>query len=157
VITKFLKRINPFASKIRLRVQVEIKLFDERGDLKENRFIPKNTVTTAGKNGSADQILAAPSLAKPGWMAVGTGSPGANALGSEIGSSRVALSSKTRSNAIITMVASWNPGTGTGNITEVGVFDASSSGNMWLSATGFTTVPKTAADTLEVTWTLTYA
>src|SRR4051812_36257668 len=43
-----------------------------------------NTVTTAGKNGAADQILASPTLAKPGWMAIGTGSPAATLLGTEI-------------------------------------------------------------------------
>lgn len=40
-------------------------------------------LTTAGKNGVANQILAAPTLAKMGWMAIGTGTPTATLLGAE--------------------------------------------------------------------------
>ena len=49
-----------------------LELFDESGNLKDTREV-HNTVTTAGKNGAADQILATPTLAKPGWMELGTG------------------------------------------------------------------------------------
>ena len=55
------------------------------------------------------------------------------------------------------MVCTFAAGTGTGSITEVGLFDLGAAGNMWLSATGFATITKGAADTLQVTWTLTYA
>lgn len=111
-----------------------------------------NTVTTAGKNAIADQILASPTLGKPTHMAIGTGSPSGTALGTEL--DRNALTSKTRSNAIVTMVGDWAAGDGTGAITEAGVFDASSSGNMWLSAS-FSVINKAAGDSLQITWTLT--
>lgn len=111
-----------------------------------------NTVTTAGKNGIADQILASPSLNKPTHMAVGTGSPSGTALGTE--TDRNALTSKTRSNAVVTMVGDWAAGDATAALTEAGIFDASSSGNMWLSAS-FSAINKGAADTLTITWTLT--
>lgn len=111
-----------------------------------------NTVTTAGKAGIADQVLASPSLGKPTHMGVGTGSPSGTALGTEI--DRNALTSKTRSGAVVTMVGDWAAGDGTGALTEAGVFDASSSGNMWLSAS-FSAVNKGAADTLSIAWTLT--
>jgi len=112
-----------------------------------------NTVKTAGKDGAADQVLASPSLGKPTHMAVGTGTPGATTLGSEL--DRNALTSKTRVGAIVTMVGDWAVGDGTGTLTEAGVFDASSSGNMWMSAS-FAALEKEAGDTLTITWTLTF-
>lgn len=128
-------------------------LRDEYGAIKEVREV-HNTVTTAGKNGAADQVLASPSLNKPTHMAIGTGTPSGTALGTEL--DRNALDTKTRSGAIITMTASWAAGDGTGAITEAGVFDAASTGNMWLSDT-FSVINKAASDTLAITWTLTFA
>lgn len=113
-----------------------------------------NTVRTAGKEGAADQVLASPSLGKPTHMAVGTGTPGATTLGSEL--DRNALTSKSRSGAIVTMVGDWAAGDGTGTLTEAGVFDAASAGNMWMSAS-FAAITKAAGDTLTITWTLTFA
>lgn len=111
-----------------------------------------NTVTTPGKNMIADRLLASPTLGVPTHMAIGTGSPSGTALGTEL--DRNALTSKNRSNAVVTMVADWAAGDGTGAITEAGVFDASSSGNMHLSAS-FSVINKAAGDTLQITWTLT--
>lgn len=126
-------------------------LRDEEGNIKDFRE-SHNTVTTSGKNGIADQILASPSLNKPTHMAIGTGSPAANALGTEL--DRNALTSKTRSGAVVTMQGDWAAGDGTGAITEAGTFDAASVGNMWMS-TSFAVVNKGAADTLSIVWTLT--
>ena len=123
------------------------------GRIKARRVI-HNTVTTAGKAGAADQVLASPSLNKPTHMAIGTGTPSGTALGTEL--DRNALTSKTRSGAVVTMVGDWAAADGTGAITEAGVFDASSVGNMWLSQT-FSVVNKGAADTLSISWTLTFA
>jgi hypothetical protein len=134
-----------------LKYTTIIKLFDNNGLLKDERII-HNTVTTAGKNGIADQILASPSLNKPTHMGIGTGSPSGTALGTEL--DRNALTSKTRSGAVVTMVGDWAAGDGTGAITEAGVFDAASTGNMWLSAS-FSVINKGATDTLSISWTLT--
>lgn len=135
------------------QVNVDIVLRDENGAIKHKETL-HNTVTTAGKYGAADQILASPSLNKPTHMAVGTGTPSGTALGTEL--DRNALTSKTRSNAVVTMVGDWAAGDGTGAITEAGVFDAASTGNMWLSAS-FSVINKAAGDSLTVTWTLTYS
>jgi hypothetical protein len=134
-----------------LKYTTIIKLFDNNGLLKDERII-HNTVTTAGKNGIADQILASPSLNKPTHMGIGTGSPSGTALGTEL--DRNALTSKNRSGAVVTMVGDWAAGDGTGAITEAGVFDAASTGNMWLSAS-FSVINKGATDTLSISWTLT--
>lgn len=111
-----------------------------------------NTVTTTGKNGIADQILASPTLGKPTHMAIGTGTGGTTALNSEL--DRNALTSKTRSSAVVTMVGDWAAGDGTGALTEAGVLTASTSGDLWLYTT-FSVVNKGAADALTITWTLT--
>jgi hypothetical protein len=136
-----------------LRGFVVLVLKGPDGKIKEVRAA--NTVTTAGKNGAADQILASPTLPKPGWMAIGTGTPSATLLGAEL--DRNALTSKTRATNVVTMVGDWAAGDGTGALTEAGVFDVVTFNtvNMWLSVS-FAVVNKLAADTLSITWTLTF-
>ena len=113
-----------------------------------------NTTKTAGKEALADQILldANRTLGKPTHMAIGTSSPAATLLGAEV--DRHALTTKTRSGAIITIVADFAATHGTGTITEAGLFDAASTGNMWCSA-NFTGIVKGSGDSLQITWTLT--
>ncbi len=130
---------------------LQLTLRDKDGQIKDQRFI-HNTVTTAGKNMIADRLLASPSLGVPTHMAIGTGTGGTTTLNTEL--DRNALTSKTRSSAVVTMVGDWAAGDGTGAITEAGVFDASSSGNMHLY-TSFSVVNKAAADTLSISWALT--
>lgn len=136
-----------------LKWNMHIELFDENGKLKDERFV-HNTVTTAGKAGLADQVLASPSLAKMGWMAIGTGTPTSTLLGAETG--RVAFTTKTRSTNVVTVVGDFPAGTGTGALTEAGTFDVVTANtvNMWMSAS-FGTVTKGASDVLKITWTLT--
>jgi hypothetical protein len=152
ILSQFFKEF-PFKDRMVIDANCHIVLRGSDGRIKEERTI-HNTVTTAGKNGAADQALASPTLNKPTHMAVGTGSPSATALGTEL--DRNALTSKTRSNAIITMVGDWAAGDGTGALTEAGIFDAATAGNMWTSAS-FSVINKGANDTLQITWTLTYA
>jgi hypothetical protein len=140
-----------FAGTVETKVNVKIELIRD-GKVVEER--EANTVTTAGKAGIADQILASPTLGKPTHMAVGTGTPSGTALGTE--NDRNALTSKTRSGAVVTMVGDWAAGDATAALTEAGIFDASSAGNMWTSVT-FSVVNKGALDTLKITWTLTIA
>lgn len=140
------------AGTMKLVANMTLVLRGPDGKIKETRVA--NTVTTAGKNGAADQVLASPTLGKPTHMAVGTGTPTGTALGIE--TDRNALTSKTRSNAVVTMVGDWAAGDATAALTEAGVFDAAATGNMWLSAT-FSVINKAAGDTLQITWTLTYA
>lgn len=128
-----------------------IRLYDKDGNLKQTETA--NTVTTSGKNGIADQILASPSLAKPTHMALGTGSPAANALGAEV-SPRAVFTSKTRANAVVTVVGDFAAGSNTGALTEAGWFDQlAAGGQMWCSAS-FAVVNKLASDVLQIQWTL---
>ena len=136
----------------RMRGVCHLVLRGADGKVRETRTA--NTVTTAGKEGTADQLLASPTLSKPTHMAIGTGSPAATLLGAEI--DRNALTSKTRSGAVVTMVGDWAAGDGTGTITEAGIFDIATANtvNMYCSAS-FGAITKAAGDTLQITWTLT--
>ncbi len=144
-----LGHVAPSLFGIPLHVVAELRGPD--GVLKERRRI-YNTVTTAGKAGIADQILASPSLGKPTHMAVGTGTGGTTTLNAE--TDRNALTSKTRSSAVVTMVGDWAAGDATAALTEAGVLTASSSGDLWLYTT-FSVINKGASDTLSISWALT--
>lgn len=115
-----------------------------------------NLIVTAGKNGIADQLLASPTISKPTHMAIGTGTnaaaAGDTALQTEL--DRNALTSKTRSTNVVTMVGDWAAGDGTGAITEAGILDAASTGNLYARAV-FSVVNKGASDTLSISWTFT--
>ena len=134
--------------------QVTLTLRGPDGEVKETRVA--NTVTTAGKAGAADQMLASPTLPKMGWLAVGTGSPAATLLGAEI--ARVAFTTKLRATNIVTVVGDFAAGVGTGAITEAGTFDVVTANtvNMWMSSS-FSVVNKGALDSLSVSWALTFA
>ena len=69
---------------------------------------------------------------------------------------RVALTSTTVSSNTVTYVTTFNPGTGTGAITEAGIFNSSlaNSGTM-LCRTVFPVVNKESGDTLTITWNVT--
>lgn len=145
------RRRRPFNDGLSFKGELVITVRGPDGRIKHRRKI-HNTVTANGKAGLMDQILAAPTLAKPIQMAVGTGTPAANALGAE--AARVAFTSKTRATNVVTFVGDYAAGTGTGSLTEAGIFDAASVGNMWVSTT-FAAIPKGATDTLNISWTLT--
>lgn len=134
-------------------VLVELKGPD--GKVKEVATV-HNLITTVGKNDIADQLLASPSAGKPTHMAVGTGTNAA-AVGDttlQTENDRNALTSKTRSNNVVTMVGDWAAGDATAAITEAGIFNASSSGDLYARAV-FSVINKGASDTLSVTWTFT--
>jgi hypothetical protein len=146
-------RMPTLAGEVKLISNVTIVLRGPDGKIKEERVA--NTVTSSGKNGCADQLLASPTIAKPGWMAVGTGTPAATLLGAEI--DRNALTSKTRSTNVVTFIGDWAAGDATGALTEAGVFNVATSNtvDMYVSAS-FSVVNKGAGDTLQISWTLTF-
>lgn len=132
---------------------VEILLYDSITGAVEERYVC-NSKTTGAINGIVDNaFLAAPTLGKPTHLAVGTGAPAANALGAEV--ARVALGTKTRAGAVATLPGDIPPGTATGSaLTEAGIFDASSVGNMWFYTT-FGAINKDANLDLVINWTYT--
>jgi len=136
------------------RSKGEITLVLRGPDGKVKQLKKANTVTTAGKAVLADRLLAAPSLGVPTHIAVGTGSPAATLLGTE--TARIALGTKSRATNVVTMTATFAAGTGTGALTEAGIFDVVTANtvNMHLSAS-YSVINKGASDTLDVTWTWT--
>lgn len=137
------------------------ELFDSNGVLKDRREV-ENLVTVLGHQMAADQILAAPAVATPGWMELGTGTGQTSAssiLAAYIVGSRTALDSKTRgANAIVTMVCTFAAGVGTGAITEAGTFNVVTQNTTdMIMYSSFSVINKGAGDSLVVTWTLTFA
>lgn len=116
-----------------------------------------NLVVTVGKGVIADRMKAAPAKNAMSHVAVGTGATapaaGDTTLQTEVGGSRTALGTAV-SGAVITYTATLGAGVGTGALTEAGLFNASSSGDM-LARTTFSVINKAAGDTLNVTWTVT--
>ena len=117
-----------------------------------------NLVVTAGKGYVASRMKSDVSggSAIMSHMAIGSGSTSAaagdTALGSQLG--RVPLTSTGISGAVLTYTASFAAGTGTGAVTEAGLFNASSSGTM-LCRTVFSVVNKGSSDSMTITWTVT--
>ena len=143
---------------IKMTGKLEVILTDASGFTKQ-KFIVPNAVVTAGKNVIASRLAGLAGLkAVMSHMSVGTTSTtpvAANTtLGAEIALSRVALSSTTLLNNVVTYSATFPAGTGTGAIVEAGIFNASSAGDM-LCRTVFSVVNKSADDTLTINWNVT--
>lgn len=131
-----------------------IAIKDANGNVKQELTVPNLVVDTgldfiaARMNGTSDAVMS--------HMAVGTGSTAAAAgdTALETQSAIEALTSATVTDNAIAFVATFAAGTGTGALTEAGIFNASSSGTM-LCRTVFSVINKGASDSMTVTWTVT--
>lgn len=145
-----------FNDAIKMTGNLKLVLTDEHGNVKQEEEI-KNLVVTAGKGFIASRMKDATATAMT-HMEVGTGTTAAavgdTALQTAVASSRVTLTSTTVTTNNVAYVATFPAGTGTGALTEAGLFNASSSGTM-LCRTVFSVINKGAADTLGITWTVT--
>lgn len=134
--------------------RLKIVLTDANGVVKDERDIP-NLVVDAGKDVIAARIVGTASDVMS-HMAVGTDSTSPNAadtaLGSEAG--RVAITSGTATDNVVTYTATFGAGTGTGALVEAGMFNDASTGDM-LCRTTFSVVNKAAGDSVAITWTVT--
>lgn len=132
---------------------LQIKLYGPDGTLKQEQNV-KNLVVTTGKGYIASRMVSTPTAMS--HMAIGSGTVdpaiGDTVLGTELG--RVSLTSSTAVAAVVTYIAAFGAGTGTGAITEAGIFNASSGGTM-LCRTEFALLNKGADDSLTITWTVT--
>lgn len=139
---------------IKVTGELKITVTNPNGNVTQETVIP-NLVVSSGKDYIAERMKDATTTAMS-HMAIGTGSTAAAAgnttLGTEAG--RVALTSTTVTANAVAYVATFGAGTGTGAITEAGLFNASSGGDM-LCRTVFSVINKGAADTLGITWTVT--
>jgi hypothetical protein len=143
-----------FNSEAKASGKLNVVLKDAEGNIKQAFEVP-NLVVTSGLAFIASRMKDTTDTAMS-HMAIGTGTTAAaagnTALGAEV--ARVALTSTTVTANAIAYVASFAAGTGTGAITEAGIFNASSVGTM-LCRTVFAVVNKGASDTLQITWTVT--
>ncbi len=114
-----------------------------------------NLVVTAGKNFVSSRMKDTTKAAMS-HMAVGTGTTAAAAGNTTLVTEldRNALTSTTVTTNEIAYVCTWAAGDGTGAITEAGLFNASSGGDM-LCRTVFSVVNKGSADSMTITWTIT--
>jgi hypothetical protein len=135
--------------------EVKIQLLDAAGNVKEEHKV-KNLVVSAGKTYIAARMQGSSIPTVMSYMAIGTGTAtpavGNTTLGVEAG--RVALASFSSSSNQVTATATFPAGTGTGAITEAGIFNANSSGTM-LCRTTFPVVNKAAGDSIAITWVVT--
>ena len=139
---------------IKVTGELRITVTNPEGNINQEVVIP-NLVVTVGKNFIASRMKDATATAMT-HMAIGSGTTAAavgdTTLGTELG--RVALTSTTVTTNNVAYVATFPAGTGTGAVTEAGLFNASSSGTL-LCRTVFSVINKGAADTLGITWTVT--
>ena len=148
-----------FNDAIKMTGNLKLVLTDEHGNVKQEEEV-KNLVVTVGKNFIASSMAKTTtnSPAAMTHMEVGTGTTAAavgdTTLQTAVASSRVTLTSTTVTNNNVAYVATFPAGTGTGALTEAGIFNASSSGTL-LCRTVFSVINKGAADTLGITWTVT--
>jgi hypothetical protein len=114
-----------------------------------------NLVVTTGKNYVASRMKDATATAMS-HIAIGTGSSAAAAGDTTLGTeaARVALTSTTVSTNTVTYVGTFAAGSGTGSITESGIFNASSAGTL-LCRTVFGVVSKASSDQMSITWVIT--
>jgi hypothetical protein len=145
-----------FTESVSIKGNLEVILLDEKGIQKDYRKID-NLVVAVGKQVIAARLVGN-TIAVPSHMAVGTDATAAatsqTALGGELG--RVVLDSTARVSNVLTYVATFPAGTGTGALTEAAILNAASTGNM-LCRTTFSTVNKAAGDTIVITWNVTVA
>jgi hypothetical protein len=142
--------------KVKLTGRVNYKLYDESGNLKDERSID-NLVVTAGKNFMAAWLAAASQAGYfMQYVALGTGTTPAQStdtgLETEL-STRVA-GTVTSSTNVWQNVAVFGAGVDTGAITEAGLFSASSGPTM-LARQVFSVINKAAGDSMTVTWQIT--
>ena len=140
---------------IKLTGEMKLTLTNGEGNVTQEVIVP-NTVVTAGKGFIASRMNTTTTTMS--HVELGTGTTGANvantALETVISGSRTALTSTTVTANAVAYVVTFPAGTGTGAVTEAGIFNASSSGTM-LCRTTFSVINKAAADTLGITWTIT--
>ena len=143
---------------LKLSGQLKIVLKDKAGNIKDQREV-KNLVVNAGLAYIASRMVGT-SKSVMSHMALGSGTTAAAAGQTDLVSilgSREALDSTTISGTNdekVVYVSSFEAGDATGAVTEAGIFNAATSGDM-LCRTVFSVVNKAADDTMSVTWTIT--
>lgn len=143
---------------LKLAGQLNIVLKDKDGNVKDSREV-KNLVVNSGLAYITSRMVGT-SKGVMSHMALGEGTTAAGAGQTDLVTllgSREALDSTTISgdnNEKVVYVATFEAGDATGSVTEAGIFNDASAGDM-LCRTTFAVVNKQSDDTMSVTWTIT--
>jgi hypothetical protein len=139
-----------------LKVKGNLIIIKTTGDGVEDRIEHKNLVVSVGKTNIAAR-MAGNTVAVMSHMAIGTGNTAAvvgdTTLETELARVALTVAGGTPSSNTVTYSASYPAGTGTGALTEAGIFNAVSSGTM-LCRTVFPVINKQAADSIVITWVI---
>ena len=139
---------------ISMKGKLKIVLRDKDGKVKDQREV-KNLVVDTGKDYIASRMEGTSSSVMS-HMALGTGTTAAaqgdTTLETEL--DRNALDSTTVTDNDVTYVATYAAGDATGAITEAGILNNSTGGDL-LCRTVFPVVNKGASDSLSISWTVT--
>lgn len=158
-------RVKPVGARARMGGVYKLELYDSEGRLKTTRE-KHNLVVNAGLNWIKEfafDAVTPTALARMGFIGIGTSSTAVTAADTDLISALVkqAFTAVTGYAAggtgVCTVETTFAAGTGTGAITEAGVFNnvTLATGQMWNRVT-FAAVNKTATDTLKVTVTMTF-
>ena len=143
---------------LKITGQVNLVLKDKDGNVKEEREV-KNLVVNTGLAFIISRMVGT-SKAVMSHMALGSSTTAAAAAQTDLVSmlgSREVLDSTTitgTSNEKVVYVSSFEAGKATGAVTEAGIFNAATAGDM-LCRVVFPVVNKGADDTISISWTLT--
>ena len=139
-----------------LKVEGNLIIIKTTGDGVEDRIEHKNLVVSVGKTNIAAR-LAGNTAAVLSHMAIGTGNTAAvvgdTTLETELARVALTVAGGTPSSNTVTYSASYPAGTGTGALTEAGIFNATPAGTM-LCRTVFPVINKQAADSIVITWVI---
>jgi hypothetical protein len=138
-----------------LEMRGELEIILTREDGTQQRGVHKNLIVQTGHNFVASAILAAQTPAF-GYFGIGTGTtaPAAGDTQLQTQVARLAFTNSSASANVVSISTTFPAGTGTGAITEAGLFTASSGGTMF-SRTTFAAYNKGAGDSLTINWTIT--
>jgi len=139
-----------------MKAEWDLQIVGPDGQVRDRRQF-KNLIVNAGLNQVKDRVFNPATVAAVfGYVAIGTGAvaetPVDVALGTE--AARAATAYTAGGTGVCTVDHTFPAGTGTGAITEVGLFDDPAAGNMFNRKT-FPAINKTAGDALKASCTIT--
>ena len=116
----------------------------------------KNLIVQTGKNFLASAVISS-STSPFNAMAIGTGTTAASTADTALQTetARAAFGTSSVTTNVVSLSNTYAAGTGTGAVTEAGLFNNSTSGGTMLSRVVFSAINKGASDTLTINWTIT--
>jgi hypothetical protein len=160
--------VSPASDSFALQGRVDMVLYDESGNVKDERHID-NLIVDAGVEGVAYRIAPHDGTTAPSspynYIALGTSDTAVDAADDELSAEltvganyareqdATAQYSVSSGNKLILSVV-FGPGEGTGSLRESGMFNAATGGDM-LARQTFDEIQKASGDTLTITWTIT--